>query len=105
MALSAHIWGPPVVVVVQLVVSWAGARESAALHASHTKRIDDRLRIEGSLRNEVGVLRIEVGTWQAHVVALRERMIKAGISDLPPLPKPIEVRQDGERTEIISKEK
>jgi hypothetical protein len=48
-------------------------------HLEH--EIESHTQIEGDLR-------LEIQTWQAHVVALRGAMIAAGIRDIPPAPAP-----------------
>lgn len=95
---TADRWGPGVVALVALLGTiWYGrSLEGRAIGLQ--AQISERTQVEIALRTEVQ-------TWQAYVVSLKEAMIRAGIRDLPPPPRPVTLTKSGGRTEITTEKK
>lgn len=84
-------WGPGAIAVITLIaVIWYG-RFLEGRQVEIDRQLSDRSELELSLR-------MEIQTWQAHVVTLKQRMIEAGIKNVPDSPKPIVLRKDGKFT-------
>lgn len=90
-------WGPGAISIVALLVTlWYGLQAEAR---------SEEIRNLINSRNQMEIaLRTEIQTWQAHVVSLKETMIKAGIQNVPPSPRPVIVRQSADgRPEVSNK--
>jgi len=88
-------WGPLAGALITLLATlWYGRWLEGRLDELQS-RLAERTEIEVALR-------VETQTWQAYVVSLKEAMIRAGIGDVPPPPKPVTVDRAGGRVEITN---
>lgn len=83
---SAAVWGPPIIAILTLVSTiW-----TLTIFQREIGRLEGRAHgMEMQLSNMVrenGILRLEIQTWQAHTVKLREALLKHGL-EVPPLPE------------------
>lgn len=96
---SVDRWGPGAVALVTLLaVLWYG-RQLEGRQAGLQAQVFEC----GERDSE---MRMEIQTLEAYIVSLRERMILAGIKDIPPPPRPVTVRTGADgRPEITQKKR
>lgn len=94
---TADRWGPSVTSIVTLLACLWYMRQLEGQNAALQAQMTDRSNMEIALR-------AEIQTWQAYVVGLKEVMIKAGIREVPPSPRPVTLRrQPGGQAEVTNR--